>query len=74
MDIKELCKLCGRYDANKLSLKLKYSELKDRLETGWDKTSVGIRQIEIAIKNYETENAEIESKIKDVATVSFNWL
>lgn len=74
MEIKELCELCGKYNTNKLELKLKYSELKDRLENGWGKTSIGIRQIEIAIKNCETENAEIESKIKEVAVVSFNWL
>lgn len=50
MDIKELCRLCGKYDANKLSLKLKYSELKDRIESGWDINSLGIRQIEIELK------------------------
>ena len=74
MDIKELCKLCGKYNANKLELKLKQSELKDRLENGWGETSIAIRRMEIAIKNCETENAEIESKIKEVAVVSFNWL
>lgn len=72
MDIKELCRLCSKYSANKLMLKLKYAELEDRLEYGWEKTSIGIRQIKIVINNCETENAEIESKIKEVATVSFN--
>ena len=74
MDIKELCRLCGIYDANKLSLKLKYSELSDKLKNGWEETSVGIIKIELIIKEYEVENNEIESKIKEGATVSFNWV
>jgi len=74
MDIKELCRICKIYDSNMLSLSLEAIKLKDSLEHGWSKTSIGIQQMERRIKYWENENKTIKEQIKDIDSVSFNWL
>jgi hypothetical protein len=74
MTIKELCRICKIYDANILSLSLESSKLKDSLNNGWSETSIGVQQMERLIKHWENENKTIKEQIKDIDSISFNWL
>lgn len=72
MDIKELCKLCEKYSANKLTLKLEY-DFKNRVGGKWGDTSKGMELINSKITRIERENKALEQKIGEVARVDFNW-
>lgn len=72
MDIKELCKLCGKYSANKLSLNLEY-DFKKRAAGSWDEDSEGMKRINSKIYNLENENEIIKLEIQEIGNVSFNW-
>lgn len=70
MDIKELCRLCRKYDANQISIELERS-FKNYVIDKWDENSEGMKKINSKISYLEGENNMLQQKIESVANVDF---
>ena len=73
MDIKELCRLCSKYETNKTSLSLEYS-FKNRSIGKLNDSSESMKIVNSRIAFIEGENKMIEKKIKNATGISFDWL
>ena len=71
MDIEELCKLCGKYSANKVRLELE-RHFRSDVRGRWEDDSEGMKKVNHSINHLENENNMIQLEIQSVANIDFD--